>query len=535
MARMNLYHRKQRWKLALLGAALLMFFASIWFSYQIVNKVQEKELDRVQQWADAVKRKSELVNLTNRTFNELSATLTKLQERDRQKVQMWSLAMNEVNKPLDDYSFVMRIITENNGIPMILTDQAENIVKDYNLEALDVRIKGEIELTHGNAKQTLKDSLFNLAKADSLAHYLSFWRENRQPIEIDLFEGAKQKVFYFDSIYYQSQKLIELQKSRDSLTQAFTNELIQNDNLVPVMFIDKSSGEVIATNISEYDSTNTDEIIASLAAKNDPIAVRLGAENEGIIYFEYSPEVTQMKYFPFVQFFIIGLFVLIAYLVFSTFRKAEQDQVWVGMAKETAHQLGTPISSLMAWNQLLEAKGIEKDITDEINKDIERLNTVTNRFSKIGSEAILNEEDITDILDGVVQYLRKRISSKISLNYTAEGDELITAMVNRSLIEWVIENITKNAVDAMDGSGRIDIVVRQVEDQVQIDIADDGKGIAANKLKAVFQPGYTTKTRGWGLGLSLVKRIVEDFHKGKVYVLRSEVGKGTTFRITLKV
>src|SRR6056300_1024723 len=174
MARMNLYHRKQRWKLALLGAALLMFFASIWFSYKIVNKVQEKELDRVQQWADAVKRKSELVNLTNRTFNELSATLTKLQERDRQKVQMWSLAMNEVNKPLDDYSFVMRIITENNGIPMILTDQAENIVKDYNLEALDVRIKGEIELTHGNAKQTLKDSLFNLAKADSLAHYLSF-------------------------------------------------------------------------------------------------------------------------------------------------------------------------------------------------------------------------------------------------------------------------------------------------------------------------------------------------------------------------
>lgn len=535
MARMNLYHRKQRWKLALLGAALLMFLASIWFSYQIVNKVQEKELDRVQQWADAVKRKSELVNLTNRTFNELSATLTKLQERDRQKVQMWSLAMNEINKPLDDYSFVMRIITENNGIPMILTDESERIVSSHNLDALDAKIKAKIDETNQSENQVVKDSLFKQAKSDSLIYYISFWRENRTPIEIDLYEGAKQKIFYFDSIYYQSQKLLELQRSRDSLTQAFTDELIQNDNLVPVMFIDKSTSEVIATNIPEYDSTNTEEIISELAAKNDPIAVRLGTDNEGIIYFEYSPEIAQMKYFPFVQFFIIGLFMLIAYLVFSTFRKAEQDQVWVGMAKETAHQLGTPISSLMAWNQLLEAKGIEKEITEEINKDIERLSTVTNRFSKIGSEAILNEEDITDILEGVVHYLRKRISSKIELSFNIEGSDVITAMVNRSLIEWVIENITKNAVDAMDGTGKIEITVRQVEDQVQIDIADNGKGIPSNKLKTVFQPGYTTKTRGWGLGLSLVKRIVEDFHKGKVFVLKSEVGVGTTFRITLKV
>ena len=534
MARMNLYHRKQRWKLALLGVALLLFLVSIWFSSQIVNKVQEKELDRVQQWADAVKRKSELVNLTNRTFNELSATLSRLQERDRQKVRMWSLAMQEVNMPLDDYSFEIQIIKENNGIPMILTDEDENIVEDYNLEAVDTLIQNEILANYPKTSQQERDSIFKAAKNDSLVHYISFWRENRTPIEIDLYEGAKQKIFYFDSIYYQSQKLLEFQRSRDSLTQAFTNELIENDNLVPVMFIDKSTREVIATNITEYDSTNSEAIIQRLAAQNDSIAVQLGLDNEGIIYFEYSAEITQMKYFPFVQFFIIGLFALIAYLVFSTFRKAEQDQVWVGMAKETAHQLGTPISSLMAWNQLLEAKGIEKEITEEINKDIERLSTVTNRFSKIGSQAILNEEDLIEILDDVVTYLRKRISDKISITLKTEQD-VVRAMVNRSLIEWVIENITKNAVDAMDGSGHISLTLRQVEDEVQIDIQDDGKGIPSNKLKTVFQPGFTTKTRGWGLGLSLVKRIVEDFHKGKVYVLRSEVNVGTTFRIILRV
>ena len=225
---------------------------------------------------------------------------------------------------------------------------------------------------------------------------------------------------------------------------------------------------------------------------------------------------------------------LIAYIVFSTFRKAEQDQVWVGMAKETAHQLGTPISSLMAWNQLLEAQGVDEYITKEIDKDIERLSMVTNRFSKIGSEAVLEEENMGVILEEIIEYLRKRISAKISLNYE-KPQQLVTAMVNRSLIEWVVENIAKNAVDAMEGSGNITFEITQGDDYVQIDIIDNGKGIPSNKLKTVFQPGYTTKKRGWGLGLSLVKRIVEDFHKGKVFVLRSEPGVGTTFRINLKV
>lgn len=531
---MNLYHKKQRWKLALVGAATILVAASLWFSFQIVQKVQDKELDRVEQWADAVKRKSQLVNLTNTAFDELASTITELQERDRQKVKIWSLATEELNKDLDDYTFVVEIVTQNNGIPMIITDMKENIISSHNLENLDETIKRNIEKSHASSNQFQKDSIFKAIKNDSLSSFLTFWRTSRDPIVMDLYQGDKQKIFYFDSIYYRTLKLEELQRSRDSLSKAFTDELIENDHLVPIMFIDKNSRELIATNIDEYDSTNTAEIITRLASQNDSIVVNLNNNSEGVIYFEYSPEITQMKYFPFVQFFIIGLFILIAYVVFSTFRKAEQDQVWVGMAKETAHQLGTPISSLMAWNQLLEAQGVDKSITVEIDKDIERLSTVTNRFSKIGSEAVLEEDNMVQILHEITDYLRKRISTKIELVFKPQT-EVLTAMVNRSLIEWVVENIAKNAVDAMEGTGKITFTIEQVEDVVQIDISDTGKGILPNKIKTVFQPGYTTKKRGWGLGLSLVKRIVEDFHKGKVFVLKSEPNVGTTFRILLKV
>ncbi|MCP4883913.1 MAG: HAMP domain-containing histidine kinase [Flavobacteriales bacterium] len=318
------------------------------------------------------------------------------------------------------------------------------------------------------------------------------------------------------------------------MVQSFGDEIVANEYLVPVLFVNSSSRELIATNMADYDSTNLSTLVDKMALNNDSILVDLGQNNNGVIYYQHSPELSQMKYFPFIQFFIIGLFVLIAYVAFSSFRKAEQDQVWVGMAKETAHQLGTPISSLMAWNQLLEAQGVDQNIIVEMNKDIERLNTVTNRFSKIGSDAILKQMNLVPIITKSVDYLKLRISAKIDLSLSSESD-VIMANVNSALLEWVIENITKNAVDSMEGKGKIGIELRQVEDEIQIDITDTGKGIPANKLKTVFQPGYTTKKRGWGLGLSLVKRIVEDFHNGKVYVLKSELDKGTTFRLTFQV
>ena len=248
-----------------------------------------------------------------------------------------------------------------------------------------------------------------------------------------------------------------------------------------------------------------DKVTNDELPSDDSILVDLGGNSKGVIYYEHSPELTQMRYFPFVQFFMIGLFILIAYLVFSTFRKAEQDQVWVGMAKETAHQLGTPISSLMAWNELLESQGVDKNITTEIHKDIDRLNTVTNRFSKIGSEAVLQEMELAPVVQQAFEYLQKRISNKVICEFTSEADGM-NAKLNPALLEWVIENLVKNAVDAMEGSGKLSVRVHPFEDDLMIDITDSGKGIPANKLKTVFEPGYTTKLRGWGLGLSLAKR-----------------------------
>lgn len=529
---MNLYHKKQRWKIALLGIAALLVAASIWFSFSIVAKVQQREVDRIQMWAEGVKRKSELVNLTNKSFDELSDALSKIQERDLHTVELWVMALEEANKPLDDYSFVVKLLAEISTVPMIVTDMDENIVDSYNLSNLDSLLRRDIRANHGDKKKAFQDSLFRANKKDSLVHFLPVWRANHTPIEMDLYGDEKQKVFYFDSVFFNTEELARLKHSRDSLVDAFSKELITNEYLVPVLFINSDSREIISTNMEGFIG-QTEPINSVKLPKTDSIMVDLGGDSKGIIYFEHSPELIQMKYFPFVQFFMIGLFILIAYIVFSTFRKAEQDQVWVGMAKETAHQLGTPISSLMAWNELLAAQGVDKTITVEIDKDIERLNTVTNRFSKIGSDAILEPKILEEVVKSSTDYLKSRISSKIDFTFVSEADGM-TANVNAALMEWVIENIVKNAVDAMEGIGKIEVRVHPFEDELWIDISDNGRGIEQNKIKTVFQPGYTTKKRGWGLGLSLVKRIVEDFHKGKVFVLKSELNVGTTFRIVLK-
>jgi len=502
---MNLYHKKQRWKIILVLLAIFLVGFSLWYSNSVVNKVAQKEKDRVTQWADAIKRKADLVGLTNNTFDAL-------RENERKKVELWTLSMQEVNKDLTDYSFVLAVLTQSNQVPMIITNQ-----------------KGEIENTHN--LETIK-KLSTQNKKDTLNQLINKWQVTHPPLTLNLFGNNNQTVYYYDS-----KKLSELSYSKDSLYTAFTNELVNNSDLVPVLFIDKDNRSLIATNMSHVsDSLNQSELNAAInqiSLKTDSISINFGNDQQGVIYYEASEELTILKYFPFVQFTIIGLFILIGYLVFSTFRKAEQDQVWVGMAKETAHQLGTPISSLMAWVQLLEAQGIDPSTILEMNKDIDRLNTVTNRFSKIGSKAILKSENIVPVIKDSIDYLRLRISKNIDLTFTNEQSDIQTP-INSSLLEWVIENITKNAVDAMDGKGKITVSIKQFEDDVIIDITDDGKGIPLSKLKTVFQPGYTTKTRGWGLGLSLVKRIVEDFHKGKISVLKSELNVGTTFRIILK-
>jgi signal transduction histidine kinase len=273
----------------------------------------------------------------------------------------------------------------------------------------------------------------------------------------------------------------------------------------------------------------------------DPIEVvdRDSETNEVVtinyVYYKNSFLLTQLSYYPYIQLSVIAVFGFISYMAFNYSKAAEQNRVWVGLAKETAHQLGTPISSLMAWVEYFKEQASirDKELISELDKDIQKLQIITERFSNIGSEPVLQEVNVEELVRTVVDYLRPRISPKIDIEVNALTSE-ITAQLNPPLFEWVIENLCKNAVDAMGGNGKITIqLIKGSEGRVFIDISDTGKGIPKAKIKQVFNPGFTTKKRGWGLGLTLAKRIIENYHKGKIFVKHSEENEGTTFRISI--
>ncbi len=382
---MNIYTRKQRWKLALLMAAMAIGLASLWYTNRLVQKLSIQEKKNVELWAGAVKQLSDL---------RIDA---------------------------GDVSFALEVLRSNNTIPMILTDSSGNI-----------------------------NSIRNI-----------------------------------DSSY--------------------------------------------ATN-----SAYMQELIAEMREAHEPIEIVFGRVSEkNYVFYKDSMLLRQLRYYPFFQLGVITLFLLVSYLAFSSSRKAEQNQVWVGMAKETAHQLGTPLSSLMAWVEFLKSKGREDDHLEEMEKDISRLNTITERFSKIGSAPSLKKENIVDVINNSMNYIRSRTSSRVSFELENGHSHALEASINAPLFEWVLENLFKNAVDAMTGEGHISVSITDQQQFLYIDISDTGKGISKSRFKTVFKPGFTSKSRGWGLGLSLSKRIIEEYHGGHIFVKNSEVNKGTTFRIVL--
>ena len=334
-------------------------------------------------------------------------------------------------------------------------------------------------------------------------------------------------------VYGESKELIRLEKSSDSLINSFNRDLIDNSSLIPVLLVDERTNRIETSNLSKKElKRNNLKIIQEFKKQNQPLKIDFGTGSK-LIYYKESPELNQLIWFPYIQFSVIGLIVIIGYLMFSTFRKAEQNQVWAGMAKETAHQLGTPLSSMMAWVAHLEASGGDQMVVNEMTKDLDRLEKITDRFSKIGSGAKLVESDIVVTIGNNLEYLRARLSDKIKIHFKVKEEKAILIRHNPSLMEWVIENICKNAVDAMNGKGELTIEIQEVPERVFIDITDTGKGLTTKQFKTIFQPGYSTKKRGWGLGLTLVKRIIEEYHKGKVFVLKSVIDKGTTIRITI--
>ena len=316
--------------------------------------------------------------------------------------------------------------------------------------------------------------------------------------------------------------------------------VLNGNTTIPVVVTDSDGAINLHRNIELKSGTDSlavlMQMVADMRLRNQIIRVDLGAgENSDYLEVCYSESLIlkQLAYYPYVQLIVVLLFFAICFIAILSSKRAEQNRVWVGLSKETAHQLGTPISSLMAWTTVLKEKYPTDELLPEMERDVARLQRVAERFSKIGSLPEPTSEDIVEVIDRAVEYVKRRSPAQVTYAMSAPKRPLLVRM-NAPLIEWVVENLCKNAVDAMDGKGTISVSISQNSDRAFVEIVDTGKGIPKSKHKRVFEPGYTTKKRGWGLGLSLAKRIVEQYHKGRIYVKQSAPGKGTTFRLELK-
>jgi signal transduction histidine kinase len=336
------------------------------------------------------------------------------------------------------------------------------------------------------------------------------------------------------ALWAEATRLISLPEMNQNIE--FLTSIIETNKTIPVILTDEADSIISAGNFRNQREENPEYLrkaLRKIKEKNEPIVIELDGGHYNLIYYKDSIILTMLKYYPYIQLSIILLFILVSWLAFSSSRKAEENQVWVGMSKETAHQLGTPTSSLAGWIEVMQHRHPEISITKELSRDVERLEKVTERFSRIGSKPALVNDNITDTVLRTFDYLKSRTSSKVRFISDFNASRRIIIPVNTALIEWVIENVSKNAIDAMEGAGTITARITETDTQAFIDITDTGKGIPKPLVKKIFNPGFTTKQRGWGLGLSLARRIVEEYHHGRIFVRSSEMGKGTCIRIIL--
>ncbi len=499
---MDIYSKKRRWKLFLVAFAVVIIAASLWYTNMLVDQIRKDERKNVQIWADAIHQKADLVNFTNDLFDQLK-------NEERKRVSIVAEAQRRIITATsnEDLNFFLSIIGENTTIPVIVTYESGEIMTSRNC-----RLSDSVKILNGRLKE-------------EFSAY--------PPIVVPYIDKTKIYLYYKDSNIFSSLKAV-----MTDLIRSFFSEVVLNSASVPVIITD-STGRVPfdCGNIPQEkmkDSVWVGQTLERMASQNTPIRIELADTGVHYIYYQDSWLLLQLRYYPFVQFGVITVFLLIAYLLFSYARKSEQNQVWVGMAKETAHQLGTPLSSMVAWMELLKLKGLDEETIREIEKDVQRLETITDRFSKIGSAARLEKTNIVAVVHETVSYLRSRLPAKVTFEILPGPEQEIVIPLNLHLFEWVIENLCKNAVDAMDGSGAVKIEITEDSDHIHVDITDTGKGIPKSLFKTVFRPGYTSKKRGWGLGLTLTKRIIENYHAGKIYVKSSVLNKGTTFRIILK-
>ena len=500
---MNIYQRKSSLKIVLLAIAVSIGLLTVFYTNYLARKIASEEKFKVKLWAEAISRKAGLVRYTNDLFN-------RLQDDERKKINVWarSTAFLVTAENSDELTFFTDIVASNNDIPVIWVDDKGRVQDTRNFELKREKIAYSID--------------------DPELHDF----RNYQPIVFNIL-GKRNYVYYKDSNLFR-----DLKKTLNEIISSFISEVVMNTASAPVIMIDSSRNVLSFGNLDSAQmmrKTNVETMLAQMEARHEPIAVDLGEGGQKLIFYDDSATLKQLRIFPFIQLAIFALFLLFSYIAFSNSRKAEQNMVWVGMAKETAHQLGTPISSLGAWIEYLKDSGklANDDATlTEMELDVNRLTLVADRFSKIGSVPQLQSELVSEVMERNIDYMKKRSSKAVHFSYKSSAPDL-SIYINRLLFDWVLENLLKNALDAMQGQGSIHIDTFSEGSNVVLHITDTGCGIPRNSYQTIFEPGYSTKRRGWGLGLSLTKRIVESYHRGKISVKHSEIGKGTTFRVVL--
>lgn len=497
----SIYRQKRTWKRWLFFVALIIVSLSLWYTDSLVRKIAVDERGKITTWANALQQRARLVNYTDKFFKQISA-----EEQERAKL-LAEATVKTVQADVDeDISYYLKIISNNTSIPVIITDE------------------------HGNISQT-KNITFNPDTVTVMTPELKKEFSAYEPIVLEYYSGS---YIYF---YYKDSKLFsELKVVLNDLVQSFFLEVADNSASVPVIITDSTQKRIIQYgNIDSTlinDTSFVSKTINEMASSNEPIEIDIAGQKT-FIFYQDSYVLTQLRYFPYVQVAIVSLFLLVSYLLFSIARRSEQNQVWIGLAKETAHQLGTPLSSMIAWVEYLKTQQVGAETIQELEKDVGRLSTIAERFSKIGSIANTKPENVVEVVYNSIEYLKTRTSRMVQFDITPGRDVVILTRVNYQLFDWVIENLVKNAVDAMSGKGKITIVITEEIRHVFVDVSDTGKGIPKRMFKTIFNPGFTSKQRGWGLGLSLSERIIRENHGGKIFVKSSTPGKETTFRIVL--
>lgn len=492
------YNYRITWILLFLGIGLMLTF--LFFIHNTVSQLRNEEIKKIKIWANAVSRKIEVLDNVKTFFDNLAID-------EHNKVQQFITAHKYIlSQPLDEeLNFYYEFISNNRTIPVIITDEFNNILLSQNIEIPENQTK--------LSGKFLEDFSVN------------------QPIEYTA-SDIKFKLFYSESTVSSNIKSTLYYLSYD-----FLSEIVNNSISIPVIITDSSQTKVLAHgNIDEklLKRPHIKRILTEMEASNNYISINLPNQPNAKIFYESPTFLTFLKYYPPIFSLLIILFAFLIIQLLKITKKSEENSIWIGMNKETAHQLGTPISSLMAWVEYLKLNPENEMVCTEISKDIDKLNVITQRFSQVGKTPKKVEHNIIEVIQNSVDYIKNRTSKKVHYDIILPQENCININLNHHLFEWALENLIKNAIDAMNGVGNLTIELKNDSKKIIIDISDTGKGVNKRDFKKIFSPGFTTKERGWGMGLSLVKRIIEEYHKGKVFLKQSSIGKGSTFRIILK-